>query len=322
MPDVIDDVSLGGGTPPPAAGPSDPGGVQQVPQFSFSEVTDGQFNSWEEVSGELSRLRSASEGLVRPDEVFASPALATVNEMLKSGEGVEKAMQFLRLGTLDTGKMSDADVVREALRIQYPTLTPKQVEEEFHDLYGADPEDEGAVSKADRNLKKAALEARSTIEKAVEAARLPVIDRTASQAAAAKATEELQKGWSARIGAIKPPSVNISLKVDGQDIEIQSPVTVDSRLAEMMAASFAKNGEKLDGFNEEAVSKQLAAMAISSNHESYLKSFAEQVAATVTKSLVSKYEGMPPNRGGGNPPLPTDGLAASQNALVRLSRGH
>ena len=128
---------------------------------SFNEKFETKYSSFDEVKNALNKPAEVQNN-------FASEEIAKINEFVtKTGRGVN---DFYKAYGSNYDEMSEADIVRESLKINNPDLSEKEVDLYFRSTYkideGKNSEDEVTLAKI--NLKRDAAKARKELKEMQE----------------------------------------------------------------------------------------------------------------------------------------------------------
>ena len=97
-----------------------------------------------------------------PEPIEIDPQVKAINDWKqKTGRPIEDFFKFQK----DFSKVNDIDIAREFLQIEYPTLTPEEVNLELEQFIAADEDLESDVARKNLNLKKYATKGRDVLEK-------------------------------------------------------------------------------------------------------------------------------------------------------------
>lgn len=109
---------------------------------SFSEITGGKFESWEQVNERLSSLESeAGQYKSRYDELeagrYANETSKRYDELVRGGASQGELETFVRLQSIDPNTLAPENAIKLKLQLENPTATQSQIDEIFNYDYAA-----------------------------------------------------------------------------------------------------------------------------------------------------------------------------------------
>jgi hypothetical protein len=132
--------------------------VEPTPQVKVPDVTDEMI--LKSLSEKLGREITSYDDL--PQKALElDPQVKAINEWKeKTGRPLEDFFKFQK----DYSEVSDVDVARESLRIEYPTLTPDEINLEMERFISTEDDLDSETAKKNLELKKYATQGRKVLE--------------------------------------------------------------------------------------------------------------------------------------------------------------
>lgn len=127
------------------------------------EVVDESDTIFQTLSEKLGREITSYEDLITPEVVVPEidPRVKAMDEWAKStGRPIEDFFKYQK----DYTGVTDEDIAREALQLEFPTFTPEEIEMELEELLPNEDDLDFEASKRALKLKKYALKGREVLE--------------------------------------------------------------------------------------------------------------------------------------------------------------
>lgn len=172
-----------------------------------------------------------SETGAAPEPTYANDIAKTVDDMFRKGATTSEVNNYLRLHQLDATGMSAEALVREGLRMEYPNLSPEEVEELYNESYG----EMDAKTKA--KITKDAADVRKKIAELQASSREPASER--DRRAQEQRMQAMTKNWSQVAETMAEKQFNevrINLPSDKGEYQFAYPVAAETKRALAEAA--------------------------------------------------------------------------------------
>lgn len=260
------------------------GQQQEQPTIDFGQITGGAYQSWDEAQGEIERLRAErqqfEERLQQPEEVFANDISKKVNEMFKNGATQNEVNNFFRLNSLDLKSLKPQELIKESLKLEYPYLNELEIQAEFEDRYGYDPDDEDAQKRVERKMKMDAASAEKALSEMIVKASEPEAVRSNRQAEQQR--QQLRTAWEQQLGAIKDLKFPVSHKAGDFEYSYELPVELSEEVRKSLLENLVQAGSNPTPQEIEQAKNAAVMMSFIRNPEKAIKAI---VGDAISKAM-------------------------------------
>ena len=246
----VPDIILGEGEPvvdvpiedAPVVDVVEPTTEKEVPEVPNSSEPEGEnefvfdeAKTFEYLSESLNRKIESLDDLKVTSEnpLDDDPYLSELYEWRKkTGRPVEEFSKFQK----NYDEVSDLDVAREYLQIQYPNFTKEEIEAEMQDFISDDMDMDNEINKKSRQLKKYATVGRAELKKLVAELGEPVkpsyspeIQKDLELAKQIKSDYEANKEATA---AYQKQITDVSSSLDTMKLELSDDLSIDFKVSD------------------------------------------------------------------------------------------
>jgi hypothetical protein len=265
----------------------------------FGQISGGAYQSWDDAHKEIEELRSFRQQVEarskEPEEVFANPVAKSVNEMFKNGATQAEVNNFFRLQGIDVHNLTPEQAIKERLRLEFPDVSPSDIEDEFAARYRHDPEDEQSVKDYQRKLKFDAPAAKKALSEKILQAGEPESVRIRKEQG--EKVAQLAGAWTDGLSGMKEVKVPLSHKVDDFEYTYELPLEVGDEVRKSLAEYSAQEGI---GFSQDALQKAqatAAGMIFARDPQKFINQAVRDAVAKAMEHVTRKYENnTPPER--------------------------